>query len=93
MKEEDAQAFTELGMCMGTGPYPLPCLAFAILNDEGFAGICQTDRKSLIIQLMVGYLADRPGLVGHLHIDTARNLIGISHDFCATKMAGVDSDA
>ena len=88
LKEENAQAITESGLCMGTGPHPLPCLAFAQLNNEGLAGICQTDLSSAITQIMIGYLADRPGFMGHIHIDTAKNLIGISHDFSATKMDG-----
>ena len=88
MGEENAQAITELGICMGTGPYPLPCLAFAQINNEGLAGICQIDLSSTITQLMIGYLTDQPGFVGHLHVDTARNLIGIAHDTCPTSMGG-----
>ena len=88
LKEEDAQAITEHGICMGRGPYPLPCLAFTMLNDEGLAGICQLDLSSTITQLLIGYLADRPGFIGHIHIDTARNLIGMSHDFSATRLGG-----
>ncbi len=68
LKEEDAQAITEHGICMGRGPYPLPCLAFTMLNDEGLAGICQLDLSSTITQLLIGYLADRPGFIGpHPH--------------------------
>ena len=88
LKEENAQAITEHGICMGRGPYPLPCLAFSMLNDEGLAGICQLDLSSAITQLLIGYLADRPGFIGHIHIDTARNLIGMSHDFSATRLGG-----
>ena len=88
LKEEDAQAITEHGICKGRGPYPLPCLAFTMLNDEGLAGICQLDLSSTITQLLIGYLADRPGFIGHIHIDTARNLIGMSHDFSATRLGG-----
>ena len=93
LKEEDAQAITEHGICMGRGPYPLPCLAFTMLNDEGLAGICQLDLSSTITQLLIGYLADRPGFIGHIHIDTARNLIGMSHDFSATRLVGGWSNA
>ena len=92
LKEEDAQAITEHGICMGRGPYPLPCLAFTMLNDEGLAGICQLDLCSTITQLLIGYLADRPGFIGHIHVDTARNLIGMSHDLSATKLRGWASD-
>ena len=92
MAEENAQAITEHGICMGSGPYPLPCLAFSMLNDEGLAGICQLDLSSTITQLLIGYLADRPGFIGHIHIDTGRNLIGMSHDFSATKMGGWDGE-
>ena len=88
LKEEDAQAITEHGICKGRGPYPLPCLAFTMLNDEGLAGICQLDLSSTITQLLIGYLADRPGFIVHIHIDTARNLIGMSHDFSATRLGG-----
>ena len=88
LAEEKAQGITEHGICMGRGPYPLPCLAFSMLNDEGLAGICQLDLSSTITQLLIGYLADRPGFIGHIHIDTGRNLIGMSHDFSATKLGG-----
>jgi len=88
LAEEEAQGIAEHGICMGRGPYPLPCLAFSMLNDEGLAGICQLDLSSTITQLLIGYLADRPGFIGHIHIDTGRNLIGMSHDFSATKLGG-----
>ena len=93
MKEQNAQAFTELGICMGTGPYPLPCLAFAMLNDEGLTGICQLDLCSLLTQLMIQYLADKPGFMGHLHVDTGNNLVGISHDMCTTRLKGWSEEA
>ena len=67
LKEEDAQAITE-------------------------HGICQLDLSSTITQLLIGYLADRPGFIGHIHIDTARNLIGMSHDFSATRLGGWSND-
>ncbi len=92
LAEEEAQGITEHGICMGSGPYPLPCLAFSMLNDEGLAGICQLDLSSTITQLLIGYLADRPGFIGHIHIDTGRNLIGMSHDFSATKLGGWNSE-
>ena len=92
LAEEQAQGITEHGICMGSGPYPLPCLAFSMLNDEGLAGICQLDLSSTITQLLIGYLADRPGFIGHIHIDTGRNLIGMSHDFSATKLGGWDRE-
>ncbi|MYC24259.1 MAG: hypothetical protein F4X62_22585 [Caldilineaceae bacterium SB0662_bin_25] len=92
LAEEGAQGITEHGICMGSGPYPLPCLAFSMLNDEGLAGICQLDLSSTITQLLIGYLADRPGFIGHIHIDTGRNLIGMSHDFSATRLGGWESE-
>jgi L-fucose isomerase-like protein len=68
-----------------------PCLAFSRLNDEGLVGVCEADLAATLTQMIVGYLADRPGFVSDPVIDTSTNTIIHSHCVAATKMEGVDS--
>jgi len=68
-----------------------PCLAFSRLNDEGLVGVCEADLPATLTQMIVGYLADRPGFVSDPVIDTSTNTIIHSHCVAATKMGGVDS--
>ncbi len=68
-----------------------PCLAFSRLNDEGLVGVCEADLAATLTQMIVGYLADRPGFVSDPVIDTSTDTIIHSHCVAATKMGGVDS--
>lgn len=68
-----------------------PCLAFSRLNDEGLIGVCEADLAATLTQMIVGFLADRPGFVSDPVIDTSNNIITHSHCVAATKMGGVDS--
>ncbi|MEA3400517.1 MAG: hypothetical protein U9R79_04660 [Armatimonadota bacterium] len=74
----------------GTLP-AFPCLAFSRLNDEGLVGVCEADLAATLTQMLVGYLADRPGFVSDPVIDTSTNTIIHSHCVAATKMGGMDS--
>lgn len=67
-----------------------PCLAFSRLNDEGRVGVCEADLPATLTQMIVGYLADRPGFVSDPVIDTSTDTIIHSHCVAATKMDGVD---
>jgi L-fucose isomerase-like protein len=68
-----------------------PCLAFSRLNDEGLTGVCEADLAATLTQMLVGFLADRPGFVSDPVIDTSEDTIIHSHCVAATKMGGVDS--
>jgi L-fucose isomerase-like protein len=65
-----------------------PCLAFSRLNDEGLTGVCEADLDSTLTQLMVGYIAKKPGFVSDPVIDTATNTVIHAHCVAATRMDG-----
>ncbi len=68
-----------------------PCLAFSRLNDEGLIGVCEADLAATLTQMIVGFLADRPGFVSDPVIDTSNDIITHSHCVAATRMGGVES--
>lgn len=90
LKEESASAITI--NCLGLfrqGVLPAyPCLAFSSLNDEGLTGVCEADLNSTLTQLIVGYIAKRPGFVSDPVIDTATNTVIHAHCVAATRMDG-----
>ena len=90
LEEESASAITIncLGL-FGQGALPAyPCLAFSRLNDEGLTGVCEADLDSTLTQLIVGYIAKKPGFVSDPVIDTATNTVIHAHCVAATRMDG-----
>jgi len=94
MEEEDADVITIdcFGLYIGTD-LPLPCLAFVQLNDEGMAGVCQADIRATLTQVMISYIADRPGFVANTFVDTATNTVTYAHCLAATRMEGINNEA
>lgn len=90
LEEEKASAITI--NCLGLfrqGALPAyPCLAFSRLNDEGLTGVCEADLDSTLTQLIVGYIAKKPGFVSDPVIDTATNTVIHAHCVAATRMDG-----
>jgi len=88
MEEEKANAITI--NCLGLfGRLPAyPCLAFSKLNNEGMTGVCEADLASTLTQLIVGYIANKPGFVTDPVIDTSTNSVIHAHCMSATKMNG-----
>lgn len=86
LEEKNAQAIT---MAEGEGPFPVPCLAFVNLRDEGVPAGCEADILSLLLMVILHHLTDRPSFMGGIEIDPADNdnLI-ISHCVFPRKMAG-----
>lgn len=90
LEEENTSAITI--NCLGLfrqGALPAyPCLAFSRLNDEGLTGVCEADLDSTLTQLIVGYIAKKPGFVSDPVIDTATNTVIHAHCVAATRMDG-----
>ena len=65
-----------------------PCLGFMQLNNDGFVGACEGDRKSTITMLLMTYLTGQPGFISDPVIDTATNRIIYAHCVAPTKVFG-----
>jgi len=90
MNRHNAQAITI--NCLG-GFYDghisaYPCLGFMQLNDDGFIGACEGDRKSTITMMLMSYLTHRPGFISDPVIDTSRNRVIYAHCIAPTKVFG-----
>ena len=70
-----------------------PCLAFSKLNNEGLTGVCEADLDSTLTQLIIGYIAGKPGFVSDPVIDTSANTVIHAHCVAATKMDGPSGEA
>jgi len=70
-----------------------PCLAFFQLNNEGSTGICEGDIDSALTQLIIRFLADRPGYVSDPVLDQGTGQIVYAHCVAASKMKGVNREA
>jgi len=86
MEEENANTITI--NCLGLALPAYPCLAFAKLNNEGLTAVCEADLPSTLTQLIIAYLANKPGYISDPVIDTATNTIIHSHCIAPTKMDG-----
>ena len=92
MNEHKAQAITIncLGGFYGGKITAYPCLGFFQLNNDGYVGACESDLKSTITMLLMGYLTGRPGYISDPVIDTAKNHIVYAHCVAMTKPFGPD---
>ncbi len=90
LSRHSAQAITV--NCLG-GHYSgkitaYPCLGFMQLNNDGFIGACEADKKSTITMLLMTYLTGRPGFISDPVIDTSKNQIIYAHCVAPTKVFG-----
>ncbi|MBN2133256.1 MAG: twin-arginine translocation signal domain-containing protein [Sedimentisphaerales bacterium] len=92
MDEHKAQAITVncLGGFYGGHITAYPCLGFFQLNDDGYVGACESDLKSTITMLLMGYLTGRPGYISDPVIDTSKNQIIYAHCVAPSKVYGPD---
>jgi hypothetical protein len=67
-----------------------PCIAWAILCDEGIPGICEGDLGALAGNIIVQYLFNRPGFMQDPVPDTANQAFIGAHCICATRLNGFD---
>jgi len=90
MDENKAQAITIncLGGFYGGKIKAYPCLGFFQLNNDGLVGACESDLKSTITMLVMGYLTGRPGYISDPVIDTSKNQIIYAHCVGMNKVYG-----
>ncbi len=65
-----------------------PCVAWSKLNDAGRIGVCEADLDATVTQVLLQYLANKPGFVSDPVIDTKTNTVIHAHCVSATKMDG-----
>ena len=90
MEENKAQAITVncLGGFYGGKIKAYPCLGFFQLNNDGLVGACESDLKSTITMLIMGYLTGRPGYISDPVIDTSKNQIIYAHCVATNRVYG-----
>jgi hypothetical protein len=95
MDENKAQAITVncLGGFYGGKIKAYPCLGFFQFNNDGLVGACESDLKSTITMLIMGYLTGRPGYISDPVIDTSKNQIIYAHCLATNKVYGPDGKA
>jgi hypothetical protein len=93
LDEHDATMFTV--DCYGTMWRQLPaypCIALARLNNLGLGGMCESDLRSCLTQILFQGLSGRPGFVNDPTMDTSRNAIILAHCMGTPKMDGPDGE-
>jgi hypothetical protein len=89
LKEENADAITM--DCLGPASrreIPVPCLAWAKLNDEGISAGCEADLYPTLTLMLVRYLFDKPGFQQDPVPETVQKALIGSHCVCATRLDG-----
>ena len=89
MARERADAITM--DCLGPASQrliPVPCFAWAMLNDAGIPAACEADLNALATLMLLRYLRDRPGFQQDPVPDTALNALIGSHCVCPTRLRG-----
>jgi hypothetical protein len=91
LAKEKANAITV--DCLGgfrRGELPAyPCVAWTMLNDLGMYGVCESDLRSTMTQLLVTSYSRKPGFVSDPTFDTSRNEVIHAHCVAATCMRGI----
>lgn len=67
---------------------PVPCLAWAKLNDEGISAGCEADLYPTLTLMLVRYLFDKPGFQQDPVPETVQNALIGSHCVCPTRLHG-----
>jgi len=90
MQDRRADAVTVdcLGLYYAGKLSAYPCLGFFQLNNEGSTGVCEADVESTLTQLLIRYLAGRPGYVSDPVIDTATGQIIYAHCVATSRAFG-----
>ncbi len=89
LENENADAITM--DCLGpasSGQIPVPCLAWAKLNDEGIPAGCEADLYPTLTLMLVRYLFEKPGFQQDPVPETVQNALIGSHCVCPTKLDG-----
>ena len=90
LEKENADAITM--DCLGPasrGEIPVPCLAWAKLNDEGIPAGCEADLYPTLTLMLVRFLFDKPGFQQDPVPETVLNALIGSHCVCPTRLDGL----
>jgi len=82
--------------CLGparSGLFPVPCIAWSKLNDEGIAAGCEADLNATLTQMLIQYLFDKPGFQQDPVPETVQNTLIGAHCSCPTKLKGFDKSS
>ncbi len=90
LEEKNAHAIT---MAYGENPLPVPCVAYTNLRDIGVPSACEADIISLLLMIILNYIAEKPCFMGNTFIDMADEALIISHCVCPRKMEGYNANA
>jgi hypothetical protein len=90
MRQKKAQAITIncLGGFYGKKITAYPCLGFFQLNNDGLVGACESDLRSTVTMLLMGYLTGRPGYISDPVLDTSKNQIIYAHCVGSNRVYG-----
>lgn len=90
LEKENADGITM--DCLGPASrreIPVPCLAWARLNDEGIPAGCEADLYPTLTLMLVRYLFEKPGFQQDPVPETVQSTLIGSHCVCATKLDGL----
>jgi hypothetical protein len=65
-----------------------PCIGFVRLNDQGLAGICESDLTSAMTFLLLQALSGRPGFISDPTVDESKHAIILAHCLGSRRMDG-----
>ncbi len=65
-----------------------PCLGFSRLNSRGLNGICESDLRSAVTQLILQGLSGKPGFISDPTVDEGSNHIILAHCLGTVCMDG-----
>jgi len=69
-----------------------PCIGHARLNGMGLGGMCESDLRSCVTQILLQSISGKPGFVNDPTMDVSRNAIVLAHCMGTPKMDGPDGE-
>ncbi|UCD29992.1 MAG: hypothetical protein JSV03_05820 [Planctomycetota bacterium] len=82
--------------CYGTMFQKLPafpCIGFAMMNNLGLGGICESDIPSAVTHIIFQGLCGKPGFVNDPTMDVSNNSVILAHCLGSPKMDGPQGKA
>jgi hypothetical protein len=70
-----------------------PCISHARMNSIGLGGMCESDLRAAMTQLIIQGLSGRPGFCNDPTMDLSRNAIILAHCMGTPKMDGPEGKA
>jgi len=93
VKEKRAKALA-ISCSPRMSPIRAPCIALSKLRDEGIPAACEVDLYSAATMMMLQAVSGRPAFMGNIvNLDTASNIVGISHCAMPFKMNGAEKQS